>query len=347
MKKASVFYFFLCVFLGLTACSKDNKGIPDWNWGDPKEPGEKVDSNPDIVKLGWTNVGDAFGALPDHIQVYKSSEELESKKSKAYIAVADMSKATFDVLGDIAFSSTANGYGATSVKTLSSFYSAKQSPIIINAGLFFQSNGFYYSQNLVIRNGQLLAPNQNYYSEDWVTMWYPTIGAFCQMEDGTYQATWTYYTSGGVNYYYAEPAANDIKKPPLQAPTATFPAAGKALSPKIGIGGAGVLLHKGEIKNTYVEEMLNVSSTSNQPRTAVGITAKGKMVFFVCEGRQMTSGVAGLTTADVAKVLKSIGCVEALNLDGGGSTCMLINGKETIKPSDSNQRAVLTALSLN
>jgi exopolysaccharide biosynthesis protein len=32
--------------------------------------------------------------------------------------------------------------------------------------------------------------------------------------------------------------------------------------------------------------------------------------------------------------------VEALNLDGGGSSCMLVYGKETIKPSDKKQRAV-------
>ncbi|MFA6858608.1 MAG: phosphodiester glycosidase family protein, partial [Bacteroidales bacterium] len=55
-------------------------------------------------------------------------------------------------------------------------------------------------------------------------------------------------------------------------------------------------------------------------------------------------GVAGLTTEDEAKVLSSLGCVEALNLDGGGSSCMLINGKETIKPSDGKERSVLTAV---
>jgi exopolysaccharide biosynthesis protein len=33
-------------------------------------------------------------------------------------------------------------------------------------------------------------------------------------------------------------------------------------------------------------------------------------------------------------MLKDIGCVEALNLDGGGSSCLLINGKQTITPSD-------------
>ncbi|OQY96755.1 MAG: hypothetical protein B6D37_01060 [Sphingobacteriales bacterium UTBCD1] len=42
-----------------------------------------------------------------------------------------------------------------------------------------------------------------------------------------------------------------------------------------------------------------------------------------------------------AKILKDLGCWEALNLDGGGSSYMLVNGKETIKPSDkTGQRAV-------
>jgi exopolysaccharide biosynthesis protein len=35
-----------------------------------------------------------------------------------------------------------------------------------------------------------------------------------------------------------------------------------------------------------------------------------------------------------------------LNLDGGGSSCMLVNGMETIKPSDGSQRAVVTAIGL-
>ena len=58
----------------------------------------------------------------------------------------------------------------------------------------------------------------------------------------------------------------------------------------------------------------------------------------------MTEGVAGMTTEDVAKVMKSLGCVDAMNLDGGGSSCMLINGQETIKGTDGAQRAVASAV---
>ena len=58
----------------------------------------------------------------------------------------------------------------------------------------------------------------------------------------------------------------------------------------------------------------------------------------------MTEGVKGLTTADLANVLLDLDCVEAINLDGGGSSCMLVNGKETIKVSDGTQRSVASTV---
>lgn len=336
-----------------TACSSDNKGIPEWPWGSTEEPEpeEPVEENPNIIALGWTNETEEFGTLPEHINVYKSPNDLVNKKSIAYIAVADMTKATFEVLGDVAYSEVANACGSATVKTPTEFYSEKKASVILNGGLFFWSqlsdgSGFYYSQSLMIRDGKLLSPNQNYYSEDWVTLWYPTIGAFCQMEDGTFQTTWTYYTGAGVNYCYPQPAENDITKEPLEVPSASFPEGAKELKAKNGIGGATVLLRNGEVVNTYVQEMLNIAATSNQPRSAVGVTGNNKMIFFVCEGRGVTDGVAGLTTADLSKVMKDLGCVEAINLDGGGSSCMLINGKETIQPSDGKQRAVLSGIAL-
>ncbi|WP_315814388.1 phosphodiester glycosidase family protein [Paraflavitalea speifideaquila] len=49
----------------------------------------------------------------------------------------------------------------------------------------------------------------------------------------------------------------------------------------------------------------------------------------------------GATLAEEAKILADLGCIEALNLDGGGSSCVLVNGKETIQPSDkTGQRPV-------
>jgi exopolysaccharide biosynthesis protein len=76
------------------------------------------------------------------------------------------------------------------------------------------------------------------------------------------------------------------------------------------------------------------------PRTAMGYTDNGELIILVVQGR--FPGLAeGVTLGQEAQILKELGCFEALNLDGGGSSCLLINGKETITPCDkTGQRPV-------
>ncbi|HMP94512.1 MAG TPA: phosphodiester glycosidase family protein, partial [Phnomibacter sp.] len=73
---------------------------------------------------------------------------------------------------------------------------------------------------------------------------------------------------------------------------------------------------------------------------AMGYTKNGHLIIMVVEGRN--PGLAeGASLVHLAHMLQQVGCHEALNLDGGGSSCLLINGKETIKPSDkTGQRPV-------
>ncbi len=107
------------------------------------------------------------------------------------------------------------------------------------------------------------------------------------------------------------------------------------------VGGGPVLLQNGEIKITNNEELKFSGKAINDkhPRTAMGYTKDNKLIILVVEGRNSYAGGASLTQE--AQILKDLGCWEALNLDGGGSSCLLINGKETIKPSDkSGQRPV-------
>ena len=138
---------------------------------------------------------------------------------------------------------------------------------------------------------------------------------------------------------------------PLEAgriPDMTYPEGAKEFSAQTAIGGGPVLVLDSKVVNSYEDEYLQINPTSKRPRTAIGIdSAKGKIIFFVCEGDGMTSGVGGMTLEEVANVFVALGCEQALNLDGGGSSCMLINGKETIKPSDGKQRTVINGASLN
>ena len=174
------------------ACGDYNTDIPDWPWAEPETPTEPVEANPDIVNLGWANVKSTYGTLPEHINVYKSPETLEGKKAIAYIAVGDMSKAAFGVLGE-----------KTGLKKPKEFYEENNSTIVINGGFFYEG-----SLSLIWRNGEMVCKNNDVTAEDWTNgpFWYPVLAAFCEMNDGSFKSMWTYTTLSNVTYWYSEPS---------------------------------------------------------------------------------------------------------------------------------------------
>jgi len=58
------------------------------------------------------------------------------------------------------------------------------------------------------------------------------------------------------------------------------------------------------------------------PRTAIGKKADGTIVLFVVDGRAKES--AGFSIPELQQIMRLLGCVDAINLDGGGSTTMYI-----------------------
>lgn len=78
------------------------------------------------------------------------------------------------------------------------------------------------------------------------------------------------------------------------------------------------------------------------PRTIAGRTGTGVVLLATIDGRQTTS--VGTTLAETAAVAQSLGMLDAVNLDGGGSTTMVAKGKVVNSPSDGDQRPVGDAL---
>jgi len=71
--------------------------------------------------------------------------------------------------------------------------------------------------------------------------------------------------------------------------------------------------------------------TGRNPRTAIGYTTDGKFVMVTIDGREEKS--VGMTLTELAYFMKSIGCYNAMNLDGGGSSIMYFNGATVNRPS--------------
>lgn len=108
-------------------------------------------------------------------------------------------------------------------------------------------------------------------------------------------------------------------------------------------GGDVVILKRGEI---ILEAIRFINSRdANNPRTMFGYDEdRSKMVWCAIDGRQ--SGYSdGCTYPEGAGVMKFLGCYDALNVDGGGSTGMYIEPFGIVnKPSDGNERAVANGI---
>ncbi len=111
------------------------------------------------------------------------------------------------------------------------------------------------------------------------------------------------------------------------------------------VGGAPMLLRGGEIVQDFGPEKIPENFVMQRhPRTAVGIRADGTWVIVVVDGRRPTLSV-GMTLAELARLMKSLGCKDALNLDGGGSSTLYLYGQVVNIPSDlAGERPVSDAI---
>lgn len=67
--------------------------------------------------------------------------------------------------------------------------------------------------------------------------------------------------------------------------------------------------------------------TDLHPRTAVGVTEVGHVIFAIVDGRQEGTS-EGMSTLEVADILIEVGVVDGINLDGGGSTTLVVADPE-------------------
>lgn len=83
---------------------------------------------------------------------------------------------------------------------------------------------------------------------------------------------------------------------------------------------------------------------TRHPRTAIGRRADGRLVLVTVDGRQPALSV-GMSIPELAALMLELGCTEAMNLDGGGSTTMVAGGRIVNSPSDATgERPVSDAL---
>jgi len=291
-------------------------------------------------QTNWKDVSSEFGNLPRSIKVLKSDELLDGSPSIMYVATI---KAKYHAKG--IFVDTASRRRLTP----SQYFTRNDQPLVVVNCSFFE---FVQNRNvnLIVQNSKMVGfdtPAVSRKGRDTLTYMHTLGSAFGIFKNGKMDIAFNYNDSGmAVPYAMQTPYApmiDSIRKLNFNHPSLS------GLKPwkvKHAFGGGPVLIQDGQVKisNNEEKKFAGKAIADKHPRTAIGYTRDGTMVILAIQGR-MKGLAEGATLPQMAKILVDLGCVEAMNLDGGGSSCMLINGKETIKPSDPNgQRPVPAVL---
>ena len=290
------------------------------------------------AQLKWQNVDSLFQPLPPSVHVYFTDDKIDTGAFRAYYLVADLKDKNLNFTTDTTYKRRL---------TPSQFYQKNNNPLVVVNGTFFS---FQTNQNLnvVIKNGKLVsytAPIKGS-GKDSLKYNYSYKGAIGISKKRKADVAWI-KTDSSKRYamaaQYPLTSKSNLfagKNGRVRESDASTNELFSKWKMKTAIGGGPVLLQNGEIKVTNNEERMFAGKGINDkhPRTAMGYTRDNKLIILVIEGRNSNAGGASLSQE--AQIFKDLDCLEALNLDGGGSSCLLINGKETIKLSDKTQRPV-------
>lgn len=331
----------ICLTIGCTAPSPAN---PDSG----KDPADTTSHNPVDTTWNWVN------GYPKGVTVESFTWNFNGKVCKGFKAEID-----FKANPALLFNTTkASGLKKTSEQFASLAKVVYGKPVLATNGGYFAGAT---SVSMVVLQGFVKQyawrsfnwPND----ENYQCSLYPPRSAIGQMPDGHFEIQWAYCTDISHRTHLAYP---DISKVGNNEKTRTFRSTPPdnpeefpgsfVWEPYNAIGGGPRLVKDGRnvAEECYWYESLDSGGTaalSYVNRTAIGIKDDGKIVLIVCDGRG-ANGSNGITLPLLADKFIELGCKDAMNLDGGGSSTMVgSDGKVLNHPSDaSGERKVSSVI---
>ncbi|MCB0284082.1 MAG: phosphodiester glycosidase family protein [Calditrichaeota bacterium] len=271
--------------------------------------------------ITWSKVEKDY--LPKGVTLYKG--ERVSPKLQAFYLEADIQNSRIAL----------RPYQLGTNYTVKDFIAKTGAIAAVNGGFFGGSTSY----SSVIYPGEIKAINVNSVTRDAKS--YPLMRSLFSIDTlNNPHVDWVYHFDNTLDglFKFAEPLPYTENDPdPKPAPQKS---SGEMYNTVLtGIGGGPTLVKNSMVQVTYNEEIMwgsGVGLDNRDPRTAVGYTSDQRVILLVADGRQTVS--EGLSLPELAQVMIDLGCVEAMNLDGGGSSQMA-GGNEFIN-SPSEQRAV-------
>lgn len=332
----------IITFTTLIACNRESSQPEEIPQPEPEAP---------TVSWDWTD------GYPKGVSVETFSETFsDGKKCSGFIATVD-----FSANPNLRFNCIYSNKKKKPSEFFANFENFTKDEgipcVITNAGYFAGST----SVSLLAHDGTFRASAPRTFNwpndENCTHEIHPVRSAIGLMKDGKFEITWVYCTKPSSREHTAFPSALDNNEKTQtflsDYPTADYCSGTYTWIPEEAVGGGPRLVKDGVnvAMENYWAECLDSGGTSGAyrvNRTAAGITEDGKLILLVADGRG-SNGSAGYTLSELADKLISLGCTDALNLDGGGSTCMVGAGGEILNlPSDkTGERSVSTAIAIS
>jgi exopolysaccharide biosynthesis protein len=275
--------------------------------------------------MTWKKMNDFDQEMPFGMELYKGKGE----KLKGFAVKFDPHFFQIKVK-----KSTAK-YGST----LSQFMNAYGALIGINGGYFgFSSNGIM-SVSLILDSFKLHSQNIVQINQNG-NKFYPTRSAFGIFENDKPEIVWNLYSKETKKLY-------SIYKPVPNWKNSIFGDFEKTeptWTPESAVGGGPVLVKKRKVKVCYKEEKFENAFPEHgrAPRSGIGFDAESNIYLILVDGYSAAS--RGLTLTEFANIFLDFNVIDAMNLDGGGSS--QINFKSNIlnTPADGRERKIVSAL---
>ena len=216
-----------------------------------------------------------------------------------------------------------------------------QSIVLINGGFFISDNKPMMHVGLLKTDGILNEPASHTVIKD-STRYYTNRGAFGVKSDGTVDISWCSTNNDSI-FAWSNPFPN---KPGAPYKNLNY-LNSKYWDVYEALHAGPVLIKDSKIRVSVEEEVFFSSPVAGvQPRSAVGYTNDNYLILIVIDGRQVNS--RGVYLEELAIIMKNLGCINALNLDGGGSSVLLLKGELMNRPNGSNSmRKIMSAISIH
>lgn len=180
------------------------------------------------------------------------------------------------------------------------------------------TEGFIKTSRAAVQNGAVAAINGSYFNTKTggSTVFFKKDGVIVKNTDESF----THYRENGAFAISKENHPTIIKRPLSGWENADF---------KTILSSGPLLIYDNEM----IEQEQTPFNLNRHPRTAVGVTRDNHLIAVVVDGRNAQS--QGMNIQELSVLMKALGCVAALNLDGGGSSTMWIKNKGVVNhPSD-------------